>query len=152
MTDSLTLLGNSQSKWPQSPDDARLESFPNRNPQQAYWVDLDFPEFSSLCPITGQPDTARISIRYIPAERCLETKSVKFYLCAFRNHPAFNEEIVNRILADMVAACQPREMVVRGVFAARGGVRLMAQAHFPATRLSGLCSTFESVSPHGDGT
>lgn len=150
MSDSLTLLGNSQSKWPQSPDDARLESFPNRNPQQAYWVELDFPEFSSLCPITGQPDTARITIRYIPAQRCLETKSVKFYLCAFRNYPAFNEEIVNRILSDMVVACEPREMVVCGAFSARGGVRLTAQAHYPPASLSALRSTDAAFSHHGE--
>ena len=133
MSELLTLLGNSQSSWPQSPDDARLETFPNRSPQNHYWVHLDFPEFSSLCPVTGQPDSARIQIRYRPDQLCVETKSLKFYLTSFRNHRAFNEEIVNRILGDFIAACKPVEAVVRGDFSSRGGIRLTAQADYPGT-------------------
>jgi 7-cyano-7-deazaguanine reductase len=131
MDQSLTLLGNSQTSWPSSPTEATLETFPNRAPQNHYWVHLDFPEFSSLCPVTGQPDTARIQIRYIPSETCIETKSLKFYLTSFRNFQAFNEEIVNRILQDVLAACQPKEMIVRGDFSPRGGISLTAQASYP---------------------
>ena len=138
MSDSLTLLGNSQTSWPQSPDQAKLETFPNRSPQAHYWVHLDFPEFSSLCPVTGQPDTARIQIRYIPSENCIETKSLKFYLTSFRNHQAFNEEIVNRILSDIVSAVNPREAVVRGDFSPRGGISLTAQASHPQAQWNGL--------------
>jgi 7-cyano-7-deazaguanine reductase len=131
VSDPLTLLGNSQTSWPQSPDQAKLESFPNRSPDQHYWVHLDFPEFSSLCPVTGQPDTARIQIRYIPNKICIETKSLKFYLTSFRNQKSFNEEIVNRILGDLVKACSPKELTVRGDFSPRGGISLTAQASFP---------------------
>jgi len=131
VSDSLTLLGNSQTRWPQSPDEAKRETFPNRSPQNRYWVQLEFPEFSSLCPVTGQPDTARLQIRYIPDEVCVETKSLKFYLASFRNLPAFNEEIVNRVLDDLVAAMDPLEIVVNGRFAPRGGIQLTAEARFP---------------------
>jgi 7-cyano-7-deazaguanine reductase len=134
VSDPLTLLGNSQTSWPQSPDQAKLESFPNRNPDQHYWVHLDFPEFSSLCPVTGQPDTARIQIRYIPDKICVETKSLKFYLTSFRNQKSFNEEIVNRILEDLVKACSPKELIVRGDFSPRGGISLTAQASFPKNK------------------
>jgi 7-cyano-7-deazaguanine reductase len=138
MSDSLTLLGNSQTIWPQSPDQAKLETFPNRSPQHAYWVHLDFPEFSSLCPVTGQPDTARIQIRYIPDQVCVETKSLKFYLTSFRNTKSFNEEIVNRILAELVAVLHPKQLVVRGDFSPRGGISLTAQASHPAATWEGL--------------
>lgn len=138
MSETLTLLGNSQSKWPNSPDEAKLEIFPNKNPEHHYWVHLDFPEFSSLCPVTGQPDTARIQIRYTPQATCIETKSLKFYLTSFRNQAAFNEEIVNRILADIVMACAPRECIVRGDFSPRGGISLTAQAAHPASVTAAL--------------
>ncbi|MGI8603689.1 MAG: preQ(1) synthase [Verrucomicrobiales bacterium] len=128
---SLTLLGRSQRRLPIAPEAGILETFPNRNPQRNYWVTLDYPEFSSLCPVTGQPDSARLTIRYVPGKRCVETKSLKFYLASFRNHPAFNEEIVNRILDDILMACAPRRAVVRGEFSPRGGIRLTAEAAFP---------------------
>lgn len=130
--ESLKLLGTSRHSLPERPEAGILETFPNRNPEQAYWVTLETAEFSSLCPVTGQPDHATLRIRYQPGEACLETKSLKFYLAAFRNHAAFNEEIVNRILADLVAVCRPRAMSVRGEFAARGGIRLTAEASHPA--------------------
>jgi 7-cyano-7-deazaguanine reductase len=131
MSQDLTLLGRSDKRLPASPEQAVLETFENRSQDREYWIHLDCPEFSSLCPVTAQPDTARIQIRYFPGARCLETKSVKFYLASFRNHPAFNEEIVNRILGDLVAVCEPKQMVVRGDFSSRGGIRLTAQAGYP---------------------
>ena len=127
----LGLLGRSENRLPAAPDAAILETFANRTPGRDYWIDLDCPEFSSLCPVTGQPDTARLQIRYIPNARCIETKSLKFYLAAFRNHAAFNEDIVNRILDDLVSACTPRQLVVRGTFGSRGGIRLTCQAAYP---------------------
>ncbi|MEN9991089.1 MAG: NADPH-dependent 7-cyano-7-deazaguanine reductase QueF [Verrucomicrobiota bacterium] len=138
MSDSLTLLGNSQTRWPQSPEEAKLETFPNRSPQNCYWVHLDFPEFSSLCPVTGQPDTARLQIRYIPDQVCVETKSLKFYLTSFRNTASFNEEIVNRVMVDLVAILQPKKLVVRGDFSPRGGISLTAQASYPQSEWAGL--------------
>ncbi len=127
----ISLLGNTEAKWPKSPEEATLETFPNRSPENNYWVLLDFPEFCSLCPVTGQPDTARIRIQYLPAEKCIETKSLKFYLSSYRNHPSFNEEIVNRILSDLSSAVLPKEMKVRGDFSTRGGISLTAQASYP---------------------
>jgi 7-cyano-7-deazaguanine reductase len=128
---NLSLLGKPDTRLPASPDEARLETFLNQRPGRRYWITLNCPEFSSLCPVTGQPDSARLVIRYVPGERCVETKSLKFYLASFRNQPAFNEEIVNRILDDLVLALQPVEMVVRGDFAARGGIQLTTEARFP---------------------
>ena len=129
--DELELLGRSETRLPASPDEARIETFRNRAAHRRYWIELDCPEFSSLCPVTGQPDTARLRIRYIPREKCIETKSLKFYLASFRNYAAFNEDIVNRVLDDLVAAAGPVEMVVRGAFSSRGGIRLTCQARFP---------------------
>lgn len=127
----LTLLGNSKSSLPASPSDAKIEVFPNQSAHRKYRVELDCPEFSSLCPVTGQPDTAMISISYVPGKVCLETKSVKFYLASYRNQPAFNEEVVNRLLDDLVAACEPVSMSVSGKFGSRGGISLTATASYP---------------------
>jgi len=127
----LTLLGHSETSLPASPDEAQLEVFPNRNARRNYTIELDYPEFNSLCPVTGQPDSAVLNICYVPDQVCVETKSLKFYLASFRNQAAFNEEVVNRILDDLVAACSPRKMTVRGQFSPRGGIRLTTEASFP---------------------
>ena len=132
-TDSLTLLGRSENRLPTEPSAAILETFPNRNPQRSYTVTLDYPEFSSLCPVTGQPDSAHLRIVYVPADKCIETKSLKFYLASYRNLPSFNEDIVNRVLDDIVAACAPRHAKVRGEFSPRGGIRLTAEAEHTGT-------------------
>ncbi len=129
--DGLSLLGKPETRLPSSPEEAELETFPNQRPGRRYWITLNCPEFSSLCPVTGQPDSARILIRYIPGVTCVETKSLKFYLASFRNQPAFNEEIVNRILDDLVKSMQPVELIVRGEFAPRGGIQLTAEATYP---------------------
>jgi 7-cyano-7-deazaguanine reductase len=125
------LLGRSESLHPSKPDKAILETFPNRHPARPYWVRFDCREFTSMCPVTGQPDFAVIQIRYVPDRLCLETKSLKFYLASYRHTAAFNEEIVNRILDDLVAVSRPRRMVVEGRFAARGGIALSVDAEFP---------------------
>ncbi|MCX8496782.1 MAG: preQ(1) synthase [Akkermansiaceae bacterium] len=130
---NLSLLGKAETRLPASPDEAKLEIFPNQRPGRRYWITLNCPEFSSLCPVTGQPDSAKIVIRYVPNQVCVETKSLKFYLASFRNQPAFNEEIVNRILDDLVAAMAPAELVVRGEFAPRGGIQLTTEATYPDT-------------------
>jgi len=132
MTDApLTLLGRSENKLPSSPDDAKLETFPNRNPGRNYRIHLSAPEFSSLCPVTGQPDCANVEITYVPDQLCVETKSLKFYLASYRNFPAFNEAIINRILDDLVAALHPKHVHVRGDFGARGGIQLTCEAKYP---------------------
>lgn len=127
----LTLLGRNVAAIPAQPDLAVLETFSNRYPQRAYWIRFETVDFTSLCPVTGQPDFARITIDYIADTRCIETKSLKFYLASYRNSRSFNEEVVNRILDDLVAACAPRRMIVHGAFASRGGISLSAQAAYP---------------------
>ncbi|MGB1129915.1 MAG: preQ(1) synthase [Haloferula sp.] len=116
---------------PASPEEAKLETFPNCRPGRRFWITLDCPEFSSLCPVTGQPDTAHLVIRYVPDESCVETKSLKFYLASFRNLPAFNEEVVNRILDDLVTAMHPKEIHIEGKFGSRGGIQLTCSASHP---------------------
>jgi 7-cyano-7-deazaguanine reductase len=128
---NLSLLGRADTRLPASPDEAKLEVFPNHRPGRRYWITLNCPEFSSLCPVTGQPDSARLVIRYVPGDVCVETKSLKFYLASFRNQPAFNEEIVNRVLDDLVEIMKPQELTVRGDFASRGGIQLTAEAFYP---------------------
>lgn len=130
-TSQISLLGRSENRLPSSPDEAKLEFFQNRHANRDYWIHLDCREFSSLCPVTGQPDMAQIQIRYVPDQLCVETKSLKFYMASFRNTPAFNEDIVNRVLNDLVNGCLPRRLVVRGTFGARGGIQLTCQASFP---------------------
>ncbi len=124
------LLGRSES-LPPAPSVAILDTFPNPNAQRNYWIKLDCQDFSSLCPVNSQPDFARISIDYFTRGLCVETKSLKFYLAAFRNEQAFNEEIVNRIADDFLEACNPRKLHVQGAFAARGGISLTVEAHYP---------------------
>ena len=100
-----------------------------------YTITLDTHEFSSLCPVTGQPDSCHLTITYVPAEKCVETKSLKYYLASYRNYPAFNEQIVNRITDDLVAAISPRWLKVEGRFSPRGGIQLTATAeHNPENR------------------
>ncbi len=129
---SLTLLGRSETRPPSRPDRGVLETFPNRSRGRDYWVTLDCPEFTSICPVTGQADFAAVEIRYIPAERCVETKSLKFYLASFRSTPSFGEDVANRILEDLVAVLEPRRLHVRASFAPRGGISLGVEADYPA--------------------
>ncbi len=134
-SEGLTLLGGPRVAYPDSPDRAVLEAFPNQHPDRDYWIEFDCPEFTALCPITGQPDFGRISIRYVANRRCVESKSLKIYLFAFRNHGAFHEAVVNRILDDLVAAIAPRKLIVTGRFNPRGGIAITVQAAAPASLL-----------------
>jgi 7-cyano-7-deazaguanine reductase len=126
----LTLLGRSEAKLPASPADAKLETFPNPA-TRAYRIRFETADFTSLCPVTGQMDFAQITIEYIPAKLCIESKSLKFYLASFRNERAFNESVTNRILDDFVGACSPREASVTAEFSARGGIALTVRAEYP---------------------
>ena len=135
MENDVTILGK-HTAFVKSPDDAKLEAFPNRTPGRPYMITLDTHEFSSLCPVTGQPDSCHLTITYSPAEKCVETKSLKYYLASYRNYPAFNEQVVNRILDDLVAAISPAWMKVEGRFGMRGGIQLTCTAeHQPENRL-----------------
>ena len=127
----LTLLKRGSTRYPDSPDKARLEAFDNRHSQRNYWVHFDCPEFTALCPVTGQPDFGRLTISYIPDKLCLESKALKLYLFSFRNRPSFHEEAVNRILDDLVNAIRPRQVIVKGVFNPRGGIAITVEASHP---------------------
>lgn len=126
----LSLLGRSDTPFPDSPTRETLETFVNRYQKRDYVITFETEDFTSLCPITGQPDFAELTIEYIPGERCIETKSLKFYLAAYRNARAFNEEVANRILDDLAAVCEPRRMRVSGHFAPRGGIALSVEATY----------------------
>jgi 7-cyano-7-deazaguanine reductase len=130
----LTLLGKSEARFPASPSEARLETFPNPA-RRNYRIRFETADFTSLCPVTNQADFATITIEYVPAARCVESKSLKFYLASYRNERAFNEAVTNRILDDFVAACAPREAVITAEFSARGGIALTVRAEYPDKRV-----------------
>jgi len=111
-----------------------IETFPNPRPGREFEIAIDCPEFTSMCPKTGLPDFGTIRIRYVPGERCIELKSLKYYLLEFRNKGIFYEAVTNQILDDLVAACGPRRMTVTGDFTARGGISTKVTAEFPAAR------------------
>ena len=111
-----TLLGNQGVKYPTDYAPEVLETFINKHPGNEYLVTFNCPEFTSLCPITGQPDFARIIINYIPRERMVESKSLKLYLFSFRNHGDFHEDCVNVIMKDLVKLMDPRYIEVIGLF------------------------------------
>ena len=121
----LTLLQNKKAKPVR-----KLEAFPNRTPGRRYTVTLTCPEFTCVCPLTGQPDFGTITIHYIPDKRILESKSLKLYLWSFRSEGAFHEHVTNRILDDVVKAIQPLSCKVTGAFNARGGISITVQAEF----------------------
>ena len=108
-----------------------LETFPNPNPGRDYTVRFECPEFTCLCPLTGQPDFATIGIEYVPDALCLELKALKLYLWSYRDAGAFHEAVTNKILDDLVAACRPRTMTVTGDFFVRGGIHTVITARHP---------------------
>ena len=121
---SCTLLGNQGVKYPTEYCPDILETFKNKHPDNEYLVTFHCPEFTSLCPKTGQPDFATIIINYIPREDMVESKSLKLYLFSFRNHGDFHEDCVNIILKDLVRLMNPRYIEVRGIFTPRGGISI----------------------------
>lgn len=124
------MLGRSEAKIPESPAQAQLETFPNPA-KRDYSIHFETDDFTSLCPITGQADFARIEIAYTPDRLCVESKSLKFYLAAYRNERAFNEAVTNRILDDFTRAVRPRQATVTAQFSARGGIALRVEARYP---------------------
>lgn len=111
-----------------------LVTFPNPNPERDYEIKIDAPEFTCLCPMTGQPDFATITIEYVPDALCLELKALKLYLWSYRNEGAFHEAVTNKILSDLVAAVDPRRMTVTGQFNVRGGIRTTVVARHEKNR------------------
>ena len=108
----------------------KLEVFPNPNPKRDYTIEMKCPEFTCLCPRTGQPDFAMIHISYIPDRLCVELKSLKLYLWSYRNQGAFHEAVTNQILTDLVSACHPRSVKVVGEFYVRGGIYTTVTASY----------------------
>jgi 7-cyano-7-deazaguanine reductase len=108
-----------------------LETFPNPRSGRDYEIAFDCPEFTCVCPRTGQPDFATIRIRYVPDALCVELKSLKIYLWSFRQEGAFHEDVTNRILDDLVATLAPRSIVVEGDFMVRGGIHTVITVRHP---------------------
>lgn len=119
----LTLLGSNASVPCEYAPDI-LETFDNRHPERDYWVTFTAPEFTTLCPKTGQPDFATLTIRYIPSKKLVESKSLKLYLFGFRNHGDFHEDVINVIYNDIAKLLKPKYLEVYGAFAARGGITI----------------------------
>ena len=117
-----------------------LEAFENKHPENDYWVRFNCPEFTSLCPITGQPDFAEIRISYIPDKKMVESKSLKLYLHGYRNVGSFHEDCVNRIMKDLIALMDPKYIEVTGIFVPRGGISIYPYANWgrPGTRFEQL--------------
>src|SRR6201993_541083 len=122
---------------PSSPS-RTLDTFANPKPDREYEIRFECPEFTCVWPVTGQPDFATIRISYVPAEKCVELKSLKLYLWSYRDEGAFHEDVTNRILDDLVAALAPRRMTVTTDWLVRGGIRTVVEASHPAIHSSAL--------------
>jgi 7-cyano-7-deazaguanine reductase len=122
--EGLSLLGSQGTKYNTQYDPGILEAFDNKHPGNDYFVKFNCPEFTSLCPMTGQPDFAAIYISYIPCERMVESKSLKLYLFSFRNHGDFHEDCVNIIMKDLIKLMDPKYIEVWGKFTPRGGISI----------------------------
>ena len=108
-----------------------LETFPNPSPERDYTIRMQIPEFTCLCPLTGQPDFATLFLDYVPDRKCVELKSLKLYIWSFRNEGAFHEAVTNRILDDLIGALKPRRCEVTGDFYVRGGIHTVVVARYP---------------------
>ena len=127
--DGLSHLGsNTEYKQDYAPE--MLEAFENKHRDNDYWVTFDCPEFTSLCPITGQPDFATIRINYLPDIKMVESKSLKLYLFSFRNHGAFHEDCINIIMKDLIKLMDPKYIEVTGIFTPRGGISIYPYANY----------------------
>lgn len=127
--ESLSLLGN-KTEYKQAYAPEMLEAFENKHRENDYWVTFDCPEFTSLCPITNQPDFATIRIDYIPDIKMVESKSLKLYLFSFRNHGSFHEDCVNIIMKDLIELMDPKYIEVTGIFTPRGGISIYPYANY----------------------
>ena len=133
--EELKLLGHDAS-YSTDYDPSVLETFENMHPDNDYWVQFNCPEFTSLCPVTGQPDFAEIKIMYLPDKRMVESKSLKLYLFSFRNHGDFHEDCVNIIMKDLIKIMDPKYIEVIGLFVPRGGISIYPYANYgrPGTK------------------
>ena len=137
---SITLLGQKNVEYHYGYCPEILETFDNKHPDRDYWVKFNCPEFTSLCPITGQPDFATIYISYVPEIKMVESKSLKLYLFSFRNHGDFHEDCVNIIMKDLIKLMDPKYIEVTGIFTPRGGISIWPYANYgkPGTKYEKL--------------
>ena len=135
-TQGVSLLGNQGTKYPDNYAPEVLETFVNKHPDNDYFVKFNCPEFTSLCPITGQPAFAAITISYVPDVKMVESKSLKLYLFSFRNHGDFHEDCVNIIMKDLIRLMEPKYIEVWGKFTPRGGISIDPYCNYgkPGTR------------------
>ena len=138
--EGLSLLGEKNVGYPSEYAPEVLETFENRHQENDYWVKFNCPEFTSLCPITGQPDFATLYISYVPDVRMVESKSLKLYLFSFRNHGDFHEDVVNTVMKDLIKLMDPRYIEVWGKFLPRGGISIDPFANYgrPGTKYERL--------------
>ena len=134
--ENLTSLGGKTTYTFSGPDRSILEAFPNQHPTRDYRIRFEHPEFTSLCPKTGQPDFGTIILDYVPDQLCVESKSYKLYMVAFRNHGSFMEGITNTIADDLVALLKPRRLTLEGRFNVRGGTGISVFVDYLAPTLS----------------
>ena len=139
--EELRALGR-ETAYSQDYDPGVLETFENQHPDNDYWVRFNCPEFTTLCPITGQPDFAEIRISYIPDRRMVESKSLKLYLFSFRSHGDFHEDCINTIMKDLVKLMDPKYIEVTGFFTPRGGISIYPYANYgrPGTKYEQLAT------------
>ena len=137
---TITRLGNTSVRYPGEYDPSLLETFVNKHQENDYFVKFNCPEFTSLCPITGQPDYAAITISYIPDVKMVESKSLKLYLVSFRNHGDFHEDCVNTIMKDLIKLMDPKYIEVWGKFLPRGGISIDPYCNYgrPGTRFEAM--------------
>ncbi len=134
--EGLTKLGNGKTEYKTEYDPSVLESFSNKHPGNDYFVKFNCPEFTSLCPITGQPDFGNIIISYVPDSKLVESKSLKLYMFSFRNNGDFHEDVVNIIMKDLIKLLEPKYIEVWGKFLPRGGLSIDPYCNYgkPGTR------------------
>jgi len=139
--EGLRLLGK-ETDYASSYNPKVLETFENMHQEHDSWVQFNCPEFTSLCPVTGQPDFAEIKIMYLPDKRMVESKSLKLYLFSFRNHGDFHEDCVNTIMKDLVKLMEPKYIEVLGLFVPRGGISIYPYANYgkPGTKYEKLAA------------
>ena len=152
--EGISHLGSNQTKYPNDYDPELLETFDNKHQEEEYVVTLDCPEFTTLCPKTGQPDFGHIVISYIPNVKMVESKSLKLYLFSFRNHGDFHEDVVNIIMKDLKKLIDPKYIEVKGYFMPRGGISIHPFANWGDESHQGLCNqrrlaAFDTVKKNG---
>ena len=152
--EGVTHLGSNHTEYPTDYNPDLLETFENKHPENEYVVTLDCPEFTTLCPKTGQPDFGHIVISYIPRERMVESKSLKLYLFSFRNHGDFHEDVVNIIMKDLQKLMDPKYIEVKGYFMPRGGISIHPFANHGDENHQELCqqrrlSAFDTIKKNG---